>query len=248
MTGVLSKLTGSVPPDLLLSKLPYLQFLAALKEMAFIKDSYEPTPNDSVTELWNELYVHGQTIGSFIVLVAGILRMRKPEEERNEKYEHLWAKYGELRYTRMEQIGKVKTTVECDDDFPFSPIISQRSRTLAASRSKSKGKFDKCLAQRSYNQMMEESSDSQNNSSQSKDLIDSRAGSRRSEILYKMAKEKSLEKRTDKKSAEIEYEKSINELTFHPKIHPNLKEKPKKQHIQGEQDSINRMIRGRVER
>lgn len=63
-----------------------------------------------------------------------------------------------------------------------------------------------------------------------------------------MAKQKSLEKKRDKKSAEVEYEKSIKQLTFHPKIHPNAQKQKQKKSIQGEQDSINRMIRGRIER
>ena len=34
---MLSNLTGAVPPELLTNKLTYLQYLAALKEMAFIR-------------------------------------------------------------------------------------------------------------------------------------------------------------------------------------------------------------------
>lgn len=49
----MSTLTGIIPPDLLIVKITYLQYLAALKEMAFIKDTYEPTLIDSATELWN---------------------------------------------------------------------------------------------------------------------------------------------------------------------------------------------------
>ena len=31
----------------------YLQYLAALKEIKFIKETYEPHPADSIAELWN---------------------------------------------------------------------------------------------------------------------------------------------------------------------------------------------------
>lgn len=76
--------------------------------MSMIKDNYEPLPNDSVSSLWQELTLHGQTSGVLILLVAGILNMRKNDEE-NPKYFHLPKKYAELRYTRMELDGKVKT-------------------------------------------------------------------------------------------------------------------------------------------
>lgn len=46
-------------------------------------------------------------------------------------------------------MGKVKTAHEPEEDYPFSPMISQRSRTMAASRSKSKNK-NHCLAHKSY--------------------------------------------------------------------------------------------------
>jgi hypothetical protein len=49
ITNVMSVITGQVPPELLTLKLTYLQFLAALKETAFIKDTYEPAPTDVVT-------------------------------------------------------------------------------------------------------------------------------------------------------------------------------------------------------
>jgi hypothetical protein len=68
---------------------------------------------------------------------------------------HLSQKYAELRYTRMEMSGKVKTITQ-EEDFPFAPAISQRSRTIAASRSKSKGRNAKCLAHKSYQQQLEE--------------------------------------------------------------------------------------------
>ena len=74
--------------------------------------------------------------------------MRKAEDETSQKYAYLARKYEELRYTRMEMMGKVKTAAE-EEEFPFAPAISQRSRTLAASRSRSKKKRDHCLAQRS---------------------------------------------------------------------------------------------------
>ena len=62
-----------------------------------------------------------------------------------------------------------------------------------------------------------------------------------------MAKKKSQEKRKDKKRIDIDYEKSISELTFKPKIHLNNREKPKS-NVQGEEGSINRMIKGRVDK
>lgn len=39
-TSVLAEITGNVPPQLLSIKLTYLQFLAALKQFAFIRDTY----------------------------------------------------------------------------------------------------------------------------------------------------------------------------------------------------------------
>jgi hypothetical protein len=153
ITAVMTAITGQVPPELLTLRLTYLQFLAALKETAFIRDTYEPAPTDVVTELWNELAGSGQTVGVFIVFAAAILNMRRSEEE--QKYSHMWKKYSELRYTRMETLGKLKTSNE--EEFPFTPTISKRSRTLAASRSKSRNCKEKCLAQKSYHQMLEES-------------------------------------------------------------------------------------------
>lgn len=100
ITGILSKLASAIPPELLVMKMSYLQLLAALKEMVFIKETYEPSPHDSVTELWNDLIAHGQNFGAFIVIVAGILKMRKSEEESN-KEQYFWKKYADLRYTRM---------------------------------------------------------------------------------------------------------------------------------------------------
>jgi len=43
------ELTGTYPPELLMAKVTYLQFLQALQEMAFIKKNYEPVPNDLVS-------------------------------------------------------------------------------------------------------------------------------------------------------------------------------------------------------
>ena len=64
-----------------------------------------------------------------------------------------------------------------------------------------------------------------------------------------MAKEKSLEKKKDKTTNEVEYEKSIKELTLKPKVHRyKSKENLGKKKIKGEQNTISRMIRGRVER
>ena len=80
--------------------------------------------------------------------------MRRNDDDNAGKYVHLAKKYAELRYTRMEMQGKAKTTVE--EEFPFAPAISQRSRTLAASRSRSKKKRDNCLAQRSLHQYQDE--------------------------------------------------------------------------------------------
>jgi hypothetical protein len=106
-----------------------------------------------VGELWTELTAHGQTVGAFILFIASILNMRKGEEEGSCKFGHLAKKYVDLRFTRMEMQGKVKT-VQDDEEYPFTPAISQRSRTLAASRSKSKGRADRCLAQKSCNQLL----------------------------------------------------------------------------------------------
>lgn len=39
-TSVLAEITGSVPPQLLNIKLTYLQYLAAMKQFAFIRDTY----------------------------------------------------------------------------------------------------------------------------------------------------------------------------------------------------------------
>lgn len=128
--------------------------------------------------------------------------MRKSEDEQSPKYIHLVKKYSELRYTRMETLGKNRTVVE-EEEYPFTPAISQRSRTLAGSRSRSKPRTDRCLAQRSLNNYLDETENQEHNSSiQNTDTL---AGNRRSEILYKLAKERSLEKKRDKKSNEVEY-------------------------------------------
>lgn len=55
----------------------------------------------------------------------------------------------------MELHGKSKCLPE-EEEFPFTPCISQRSRTLAASRSKSRNRNTKCFAQQSYNHELEE--------------------------------------------------------------------------------------------
>lgn len=110
ITNVMSNITGQVPPELLTLKLTYLQFLASLKETAFIKDTYEPTPTDVVTELWNELVANGQTVGIFIIFASVILNMKKSDEDGTQKYSYMWKKYSELRYTRMETLGKMKTS------------------------------------------------------------------------------------------------------------------------------------------
>jgi hypothetical protein len=86
-------ITGQVPPELLTLKLPYLQFLAALKETAFIKDTYEPAPTDVVTELWNELIANGQTVGVFIIFASVILNMKRSDDDGCQKYQHMWKKY-----------------------------------------------------------------------------------------------------------------------------------------------------------
>ena len=148
----------------------------------------------------------------------------------------------------MEMMGKVKTVVE-EEEFPFAPAISQRSRTLAASRSRSKKKRDHCLAQRSMHNYMDDDEEDHERDESTFGPTDSLAGNRRSEILYQLAKERSLEKKRDKRATDVDYERSVDELTFHPKIHPNTTVKTKrKKEIQGEQDSINRIVRGRIER
>ena len=40
VTNILASLTNTVPPELLTHNITYLQYLAALKEMALIKDNY----------------------------------------------------------------------------------------------------------------------------------------------------------------------------------------------------------------
>lgn len=65
-----------------------------------IKDNYDPSPNDSVSSLWQELSQNGQTSGVLIIFVASILNMRKNDEE-HPKYGHLSKKYADLRYTRL---------------------------------------------------------------------------------------------------------------------------------------------------
>ena len=48
-TGVLAELTGVAPPELLPLKINYIQFLSALQEMGFIRESYQPSPHDLTT-------------------------------------------------------------------------------------------------------------------------------------------------------------------------------------------------------
>jgi hypothetical protein len=72
------ELTGTYPPELLMAKITYLQFLQALQQMALIKTNYDPAPNDLVSELWNELCGFGQTVGTFILVAASILNMHSP--------------------------------------------------------------------------------------------------------------------------------------------------------------------------
>jgi Na+/proline symporter len=93
ITSIMSAITGQVPPELLTLKLTYLQFLASLKETAFIKDTYEPAPTDMVTELWNELSTNGQTVGVFIIFASAILNMKRSDEDNNQKYQYMWKKY-----------------------------------------------------------------------------------------------------------------------------------------------------------
>lgn len=93
ITNVMSVITGQVPPELLTLKFTYLQFLAALKETSFIKDTYEPAPTDVVTELWNELSSNGQTVGIFIIFAAAILNMKKSDDDSTQKYQYMWKKY-----------------------------------------------------------------------------------------------------------------------------------------------------------
>ena len=65
-----------------------------------------------------------------------------------------------------------------------------------------------------------------------------------------MAKQKSAERLPNKTKNDFDYEKSIKDLTFKPTIHKvnKSKEKNDKIKIKGENSSISRMIRGRVER
>lgn len=79
--------------------------------------------------------------------------MKKSDDDGSQKYQYMWKKYSELRYTRMETLGKMKTSND-EEEFPFTPMISKRSRTLAASRSRSKNCKDKCLVQKSYHQLL----------------------------------------------------------------------------------------------
>ncbi len=89
----MTTITSQVPPELLTMKLTYLQFLAALKETAFIKETYEPTPTDVVTELWNELVSSGQTVGIFIIFASMILNLKKSDDDISHKYQYMWKKY-----------------------------------------------------------------------------------------------------------------------------------------------------------
>lgn len=143
-----------------------------------IKDSYEPFPEDSVTGLWSELTCNGHTCGVFIVFVSSILHIRRSDDENVAKYAHLARKYAELRYTRMELSGKTRTLAE-EDEFPFTPVISQKSRTLAGSRSKSRSRKDRCLVQQSFNNYSEEQEEPETQTT-SVSHLDSKAGSRRS--------------------------------------------------------------------
>jgi hypothetical protein len=152
-TATLSSLTQTVPPQLLTHRLTYLQFLAALKDMALIRDNYEPLPSDAPSALWSELGPHGHTCGALMLFLASILLIRRSDDPNAAKYVHLSKQFAELRYTRFELLGKTKTAPE-EEEFPFTPTISQKSRVLASSRSRSRPK-SKCLAQRSLNNYLE---------------------------------------------------------------------------------------------
>lgn len=104
----------------------------------------------------------------------------------------------------MEKLGKVKTCYDETENYPFSPMISQRSRTMATSRSKSRKK-GRCLAQKSYNEIDDSNpnTDREHRWSDSDQQRDPLTGNRRSEILYQMAKERSMEKRRDRDRGDV---------------------------------------------
>jgi hypothetical protein len=77
--------------------------------MSFIKETYEPAPHDTVSDLWNELSSHGHSVGAFILFLASVLNMRRPDDDNAGKYVYLAKKYADLRFTRMEMLGKTKT-------------------------------------------------------------------------------------------------------------------------------------------
>ena len=90
--------------------------------MKMIKDSYEPFPNDLVSELWAEM-ISGGNIGNLIIVISIILGFQYEKITENDR--QIKAKYEKLKYTRLElSCRNIQTKVES----PFMPQISQRSQ------------------------------------------------------------------------------------------------------------------------
>jgi hypothetical protein len=66
-------------PELLTTPIPYIEYLSALKLLKMIQLTYEPYPNDLVSELWLE-YISGNNVGYFIIVIASILGFYEGKE------------------------------------------------------------------------------------------------------------------------------------------------------------------------
>ena len=71
-------------PEFLNHRISYIEFLEVLKALKMIKGSYEPYPNDIVTELWTEL-ITGNNIGNMIIVISVILGFQFENVNQNDK-------------------------------------------------------------------------------------------------------------------------------------------------------------------
>lgn len=100
-----------------------------------IYDTYEPYPNDTISELWAEC-ISGQNIGNFIITMCTILGLYQSDVTHEDQY--LRAKYSALKYTRMELNKGNGQLSSFRNECTFKPQISDRSKKIATSQSKEK--------------------------------------------------------------------------------------------------------------
>ena len=66
--------------------------------MKMIKESYEPFPNDLVSELWSDM-ISGGNIGNLIIVISIILGFQYEKITENDR--QIKTKYEKLKYTRL---------------------------------------------------------------------------------------------------------------------------------------------------